>query len=99
MSSRKDGATYKVDLNEDGSFLAAPYDNTRRRGAKVTGMWGISGKQMVWLYDIGMTWPPDINPITEASSQGFTLIEMNGSATRYTPVDAGTPAGSSCSAN
>jgi hypothetical protein len=97
MSSRKDGTTYQVDLNEDGSFLAQPYDSPRR-GAGITGVWGVTGKRMVWLYDTGMTWPPDVNPIKEESSKGFTLVEVNGSTSRYTPIEGSTRAGSACRA-
>lgn len=86
LASRKDGTSYKVDLKEDGSFLAAPYHDARGRTETITGTWGVDRSRMVWLYDLGMTWPPDVNPIVEESSRGFTLIEHDGVKTRYVPL-------------
>jgi hypothetical protein len=87
LATRKDGTSYKVDLKKDGSFLAEPYNNARGRTKTVTGSWGVDGKNMVWLYDLGMTWPPDVNPMKDESSQGFTLIEHDGVKTRYAPFE------------
>ena len=89
LATRKDGTSYKVDLKEDGSFLAEPYHNARGRTETVTGSWGVDRNRMVWLYDLGMTWPPDVNPIVDESSQGFTLIERDGVKTRYVPFEGG----------
>ena len=88
LATRKDGTSYKVDLKEGGSFLAEPYHSARGRTETVTGSWGVDGNRMVWLYDIGMIWPPDINPIEDESSQGFTLVEHDGVKTRYVPFES-----------
>ncbi len=77
---------YRVDLTDNSQFVATPERNAPPAAQIVTGSWGVVGKNMVWLYDEGHVWPPDVNPIGDASVDAFTLTEENGSTTRYTRV-------------
>ncbi len=86
-SATRDAATYKVTLTDDSKFVATPDSNTPPGAETISGAWGIDGGRMIWLYDEGHFWPPDINPITNASADAFTLTEANGATTRYVRID------------
>lgn len=84
-SSVREDSIYQVTLSADGQFLAEPVKTSDRDARTVTGSWGVVGtgnnQNMVWLYDEGHVWPPDINPIKNPTAAAFTLIEKNGSRT------------------
>jgi hypothetical protein len=85
-TANRGDVSYTVTLGSDSSFRAEPGKNAPPGAETVTGSWGVSGKRMVWLYDNGLMWPPDVNPIDEESGDAFTLEEMNGTQTRYTKL-------------
>lgn len=74
---------YKVELRGDGRFTAEPLRNAPPGAQNVTGHWGVDGDRMIWLYDEGHFWPPQINPIKNTLDESFTLVEVDGSTTRY----------------
>ena len=78
---------YRVVLDEDGSFHADAYRDTARPRTAMSGSWGIAGQQIVWMYDAGLTWPPDVNAITPLGKDAFELKEVDGSTTRYDLLD------------
>jgi hypothetical protein len=60
-----------------------------RSGAEsYSGSWGVVGDEMVWLYDEGVVWPPDINQIIPVNRNRFTLVEVNGTRTEFELIDA-----------
>ena len=82
------GTLYEITLRDDSSFTANPAldSGAASGGTPLTGAWGVVGDRMVWLYDGRRTWPPDINPIRDTTELGFTLVEVNGSTTRFVLV-------------
>ena len=86
-SATRGQMVYMVTLEADGRFIAEPSQNTPAGATTITGAWSVAGNKMAWAYDNGPVWPPDINPITAAGDREFTLIEVNGSSTRYELVD------------
>jgi hypothetical protein len=85
--SAREGSIYSITLSADGQFVADPVTSSAPDARRVTGSWGVVGKEdkefMVWLYDEGQIWPPDVNPMKNRTSAGFTLIERNGSRTDF----------------
>jgi hypothetical protein len=92
-AATRGGVTYNVTLEADGRFIAEPGANAPPSPAQITGAWSPAGNTLVWVYDTGPVWPPDINPISDATPEAFTLREVNGSTTRYTLIEKQTPAG------
>jgi hypothetical protein len=86
---------YQVTLEADGQFVAEPGQNVPVHEPAITGAWAVAGKSLVWAYDSGAVWPPDINPISAESENAISLTEVNGSTTRYTLIER--LAGESCS--
>ena len=78
---------YQVTLEADGKFIGEPGQNAPADAQEVTGTWAVAGNALVWAYDSGAVWPPDINPISAESDKAFTLREVNGSTTRYTLIE------------
>ena len=73
---------YRITLRDDSRFIAQP---VRSPDPEVlTGSWGVHGTNMLWFYDQGLVWPPDINPIKHTNDGAFTLREREGSITSYT---------------
>ncbi len=83
---------YQVTLEADGKFVAVPARNAGDNAQTITGAWSVSGKSIAWVYDSGAVWPPDVNPVSNETSDEFTLSEVNGSSTRYSLIEAFTPA-------
>lgn len=86
-NSVRNDSIYKITLGADGQFLAEPVKTSDPNATTVTGSWGVVGtgdnQEMVWLYDEGHIWPPDINPIKDTRADGFKLVEKNGSLTEF----------------
>lgn len=85
--SSKTAAGYEIALNGDGSFGARPW-GARDGGETARGAWGVHDGRMVWLYDEGVQWPPDVNRIEIRGEHAFTLTEANGSKTDFLRFDA-----------
>ena len=83
---------YQVTLEADGKFVAVPARNAGDNAETITGAWSVAGKSIAWVYDSGAVWPPDVNAVTNETSDEFTLSEVNGSTTRYSLIEAFTPA-------
>jgi len=83
---------YNVTLEPDGRFIAEPGVNTLSSATSIAGAWSLAGNAMVWVYENGPVWPPDINPISAETSDAFTLSEVNGGTTRDTLLDRATSA-------
>jgi len=83
---------YQVTLKADGKFVGEPAENTPADAQVITGAWTVAGNALVWAYDSGAVWPPDINPISAETdnANAFTLREVNGSTTRYTLIERST---------
>jgi hypothetical protein len=89
-SSTRGNAVYQVTLEAGGRFVAEPAENTRPDAESISGAWSVAGRAMVWVYDSGAVWPPDINPITAESDGTFTLREVDGATTRYALIQRAT---------
>lgn len=84
--SPRDGVTYQYQLNADGTFSARGKSGARPNPQPeyFTGVWSAVRGRLVWLYDAGRIFPPDINPITDLSDSRFQLKELDGSLTQFT---------------
>ena len=87
-SAKRGEMVYQVTLEVEGKFVAEPVEYVPANAPTITGAWSVAGHSIVWAYDSGAVWPPDINPISTESASGesvsaFTLTEVNGSTTRY----------------
>jgi hypothetical protein len=91
-AATRGAVTYNVTLDVDGRFVAEPGANAPPSPAQITGAWSAAGSTLVWVYDSGPVWPPDINPISDSANDSFTLREVNGSTTRYKLLEKQTPA-------
>ncbi|WP_341678618.1 hypothetical protein [Niveibacterium sp. SC-1] len=83
-------SVYRVVLRDDGRFEARALVDERGDGMPISGAWGVVEGRMVWLYDEGRVWPPDVNRIHPATGQLFLLDEQNGSQTSYLRTEAPT---------
>ena len=90
--SSKTQTGYEIALNGDGSFTARPW-GARDGGETSAGAWGIYEGRMIWLYNEGVTWPPDVNRLEIRGEHAFTLTEMNGQKTDFLRFDALPPGG------
>jgi hypothetical protein len=86
------GSIYRVTLGGDGQFAAVPVRTSEPNATNIMGSWSVAGTiknpKMVWLYDQGRIFPPDVNPIQNVRPDGFTLIEVDGSTTEYRRAEA-----------
>jgi hypothetical protein len=86
-NSSRAQSDYKIYLYENGEFTAEPRGN--RPGLDtISGAWGVHEKQMVWFYNQGTVWPPDINAIKSAEPNSFALLEVDGTLTTLTRAEA-----------
>ena len=86
-SASRGGAIYEVTLGADGNFVAEPGQNTPPGATTITGAWGVAGRTLIWVYDSGAVWPPDINLVSAESENAFSLAEVDGATTRYTLIN------------
>lgn len=84
---------YRITLSANGQFTATPIETSDRDAMGVTGSWSVTGsgdsQKMVWLYNEGQIWPPDINPVENLSASSFTLTEKNGTQSKFSRTDTG----------
>jgi hypothetical protein len=78
---------YQVTMEAEGRFIAEPAQNTPTGAMAISGAWNVAGKALVWAYDTGAVWPPDVNPLSAESDTAFTLEEVNGATTRYALIE------------
>jgi hypothetical protein len=81
-TSREKSPDYVVVLKSKHQFTARPAGSNV--GEDITGSWGVHRGRMIWMYDRGPIWPPETNRMIDVSQEGFTLVEADGSRTRYT---------------
>ncbi len=82
-SSTRPGSQYQIRLTDDSRFYGVPVQPASMT-APEQGMWGVVDGKMIWFYDKGMVWPPDINQILPgADPRHFTLVEVNGMRTQF----------------
>lgn len=74
--------TSSINLTHDGRYTGSVVSGVDS-GLRFSGVWGVHDNKMVWLDDSRMVWPLDINKIVDEGAKGFTLIERDGSRTRY----------------
>ena len=91
-AASRGSAMYIVTLGADGRFVAEPGDNAPPTEQSISGAWSVAGNTLVWVYDSGPVWPPDINPVSAETPDAFTLSEVNGSTTRYSLIERHTAA-------
>jgi hypothetical protein len=80
-------SVYRVTLKEDNRFSTEPvsdYGPARNQDMGMSGYWGEGHGKLVWIYDDGPVWPPDVNRIESESIDKFTLVEVNGGRTEFT---------------
>lgn len=94
--SSQPGCTYNITLRDDGSFSAEP-ENCTISNDFFSGSWGVSSNKMIWMYDDGRVWPPDVNKIEATTNNDFRLIEENGSSTTFHRL--GNTIGGQCSSD
>ena len=85
--AKRPQSVYLITLREDGRFFANPVQTNGPRAGTITGDWGVVGNKMAWLYDEGVFFPIDANPIKEIDTNHFILSERNGTKTNYTLID------------
>ena len=85
--AKRPQSIYLITLQEDGRFFADPVKTNEPGAGAIIGVWGVVGNKMVWLYDEGVIFPIDANPIKEIDTNHFILSEHNGTKTSYTLVD------------
>jgi len=88
--------TYRHTLKANGEFISEPVECSLGDDT-FHGSWGVFDKQMLWLADEGLVWPPDINALDMVDKNFFLLTEKDGSRTRFTRLpgaaeDAALPA-------
>jgi hypothetical protein len=79
-------SVYRITMRDDNTFTSEPVaDYGRMSGSAAgSGYWGENDGRLVWIYQSGVTWPPDINRIESQSADKFTLIETSGERTEFT---------------
>jgi hypothetical protein len=78
---------YCIRFGADGEFRAEPIA-CKINAEAFSGSWGVNKNRMIWMYDSGKVWPPDINAIEERAADRFVLVEGNQSRTQFRRADA-----------
>jgi hypothetical protein len=89
-ASNRGEMIYKITLKQTGEFLAVPL-KAPADAEPLSGIWGVHRGVMVWLYDSGLTWPPDVNDIEAETPNGFRLRERNGERTDFSLMEGNPP--------
>lgn len=90
--SSKTATGYEISLHGNGDFAARPW-SSRDYPESSAGSWGVYENHLVWFYNEGTVWPPDVNRMVVTGPDSFTLTEMNGSKTDFLRFDALPPGG------
>ncbi len=94
-SSIRPKKVYRIDLDAGGRYRMS--DNTMGTGntGAYQGYWAVQGNHMLWRADKGIGMPIDINEIVGESETSFSLIEKDGSSTRFELIHPGEAQGCS----
>jgi hypothetical protein len=84
MSTRPN-STYRISLQNNGEFIAEPVED-KGNARTIYGSWGVYKNKMVWFYNENLVWPPDANEIITENENTFSLVEHNGSKTKFTRI-------------
>ena len=84
--SSKTASGYEISLHGNGEFSARPWSE-RDFTEVIAGNWGVHENRIVWLYNEGVVWPPDVNRMEITGPESFTLTEMNGAKTNFLRFD------------
>ena len=85
-SSVRPGKVYRITLHDDGRYMMAPNAGGGDRG--FSGKWAVEGTNMVWRHDQFPGAGRDINAIVQESDSRFTLIERDGTQTKFELIEA-----------
>lgn len=88
-TASRDRSVYKVTMKDTGAYTAEPIARGSYSGVTIVGTWSVRGDKIEWTGDEPGTpaHPPDINLVKNASTTGFTLVEVNGSLTQYNRIE------------
>jgi hypothetical protein len=86
-SSRRDNLMHRIELKDDGTYVMEPNDAGFGSPNGYTGYWAVQDRKVVWRHNQGGN-ELDVNPIALEDDTRFTLIESNGSHTRYELIRA-----------
>lgn len=86
-SSIRPGAVRRITLLDDGRYTLAAEASAAGDPHGGTGYWAVQGRNMLWLPESGGSVGLDINPIVDEAEARFTLIEANGSQTRFELIE------------
>lgn len=91
-ASRND-SVYKVTLSANGQCLAEPISHGKFNKNAIPCSWKwLAGDKLYWADSDGRTHGrPDVNPVVDRTTRGFTLIEVNGERTRYNRISEAAP--------
>lgn len=84
--SSKTASGYEISLHGNGEFSARPWSE-REFTEIIAGNWAVYEGRMVWFYNEGLVWPPDVNRMEITGPESFTLTEMNGAKTNFLRFD------------
>jgi hypothetical protein len=77
---------YTITLKENSEFKGTPIVCNLSMST-YSGTWGVYENKMVWLDSREFRWPIDINPIEAEDKNSFSLLEVNGTHTKFTRVE------------
>jgi hypothetical protein len=80
--STQTNCRYKFILKENGEYDAR-HQACNISSEDSSGSWGVHENKMLWFDHDNFRWPPDINTIEAEDENSFTLVELNGSRTRF----------------
>jgi hypothetical protein len=73
---------YKFTLKDNGEY-DAEHQACNISSDDSSGSWGVHENKMLWFDHENFRWPPDINVIEAEDKNSFSIVEMNGSLTRF----------------
>ena len=86
-SSQQGKAMRRIEFKDDGSYLMAPsHTPGLDPAAGYRGRWWVEGQTLVWQH-MGVA-ELDVNPMQPDGADRFTLVEANGSQTRFERIRA-----------
>ncbi len=88
-STTRDGVPYKVTFTDDSLFTAIPQSDDRKKGMTISGAWGVSNGEMIWIKPPNMLYEePIVQRVEPESRSRFTLKGEGGAEDVYQLVDA-----------